>query len=152
MKKIICIVLAFVFLSALCACSSGKTVEPVDEMKMIDDMLSDLSQRNFDKIASICVLRDGSNVKADDIESIYDCIVQSGADPSLGFTVTEHKKSVNISANAEASNTYDLIARCGEKSVVFEVTISKTSKGYFFTQIYTIGAVTESTSGASETE
>ena len=138
MKKIICLVLSFLFVLTLFSCS--KEAEPT-EYDVIKSFFSDLSQKKFDSIASRSVKPDGSAVQAKDIESIYEYIVAAGADPSEGFTVKQTKKIVAVSATAKTANTYDIIAICGDKCVAFELTLEKRDSGYVFTQIYTFGTV-----------
>ena len=152
MKKVICFVLAAIFALTLCSCAKEE-VNSVTDKEMIVQMLSDLSNKKFAEIASKSVLKDGSNVSEKDIQSIYDFLVQSGVDPSFGFSIDEYSKNVAINASAESnSRTYEITALCKDTPVYFMISISRTDKGTFFTQIYTTGVVTGTTEAAKETE
>lgn len=154
MKRIICIVLSVIFALILCSCSSAKpaVIETIDETNMIKEMFSDLSQKKFEEIASRSMLNDGTAVKVSDVQSIYDYIVKTGADPSLGFTIDALTKNVNINPLAETSNTYSIITLCGEKYVAFTITVERRSTGYFFTQISTLGVITKTETSDTETD
>ena len=152
MKKVICFLLAAIFAVTLCSCAKEEVNSATDK-EMIVQMFSDLSNKNFQQIASKSVLKDGSNVSAEDIQSIYDFLVESGVDPALGFSIDKYSKNVGINASAEStSRTYEITALCGDKPVRFSITINRTDKGTFFTQIYTKGVVTDTTEAAKETE
>ena len=153
MKKVICFILAAIFFLSLCSCAKEqqKDVGVTDEEMMVK-MLSDLSKKNFADIASRSVLKDGTAVKEEDIKSIYDFLVSTGADPSLGFSVDTCSKSINVNASDKTdSRTYLLTTLCGGKSVPFTITVLHTDNGVFFTQIYTTGAVKDGETDADET-
>ncbi|MBR6920696.1 MAG: hypothetical protein IKH51_00720 [Clostridia bacterium] len=155
MKRVICFALAVIFVFALCSCAKEQQ-EPentLSDKEMIVQMLSDLSNKNFKRIASQSVMKDGSSVTEEDIQVIYDFLVKTGVDPSLGFSVDNYNKNIGIDASGDANtHMYDIIALCGENQVYFRVTISHTEKGNFFTQIYTVGVVPNGTQTEAETE
>ena len=133
MKRTVCLFLALIAVVSFCSC--GKTIDTNKAKAMISQMLSDFSDRKFEEVAENTADHNGTRVKAESIEPIYDWLVSHGVDPSLGITVDQYLGVYLTYGINRSSVQYSFDARCGDYIITFTVTVMQMKDDMFFSQI-----------------